>query len=530
METGCTERRSDRLKFFYILFYVCFTVCNKFIFFQYLPHWISVLIYGLLAVTGAAWIAWDFFTRRECLRIPNQTLLVLFMLTMLLSSLLNAQYGITDNLKTLVWTAIQVMLLCSWSRTTPHEVRRKQIHLVMEAVSAIWLVGVISSAVQFSVGYYRIHHLSWDDKCPQGFGEGRLFGEFTDPNVASVLSICVVLYLLYQLICHRRALAVRIYEVVNLLFQIFYIVMSGSRTAIVALMACGLVLGVFWLPRYMKAHWSVARKVLCGTGAGLVLAVAVLLSSQLLKEVYVIFPDRVGAELIQLMPERWKQYSVFFEEPQEPDSQMQEPDSQRQEPEESVSGEVVPEESKVQIDLVRPDTQTQTNISNNRFQIWTEYLQVFRDRPVFGTSPRNTNAVARELLPDNSLIVVKDYSVHNGYLSVLVGTGIVGCVLIALWIFMTLKLVLTYLVRKFRDRGGAYDSVVWQVCMLLTVAISAFFMMGIFFGNSILEVLFWLVLGYVYEQISWDMPELVKTEPLVARIFDKLLGRKETKI
>ena len=59
--------------------------------------------------------------------------------------------------------------------------------------------------------------------------------------------------------------------------------------------------------------------------------------------------------------------------------------------------------------------------------------------------------------------------------------------------------------------------------LTLVIGISAFPMMGIFFGNSIIELLFWLLLGYLFCFIRKSEPNV--NEPLTYRIAENIKSK-----
>ena len=67
--------------------------------------------------------------------------------------------------------------------------------------------------------------------------------------------------------------------------------------------------------------------------------------------------------------------------------------------------------------LKRSDTE-ETNISNNRFDIWKSTLALVSYRPILGFSSGNWHSVAKSY-DANSYVVKQHYLTHNGYIEVL---------------------------------------------------------------------------------------------------------------
>ena len=109
------------------------------------------------------------------------------------------------------------------------------------------------------------------------------------------------------------------------------------------------------------------------------------------------------------------------------------------------------------------------------------------------------------------------------YLSLLVYTGVLGAAVIAVWLVLTVKKALGYLIRRRHTRDEYYMPTAFLTLICMVVGISAFPMMGIFFGNSIIELLFWLILGYVYCFIRKSEPDRCR-EPLTYRVSEKVMS------
>ncbi len=90
----------------------------------------------------------------------------------------------------------------------------------------------------------------------------------------------------------------------------------------------------------------------------------------------------------------------------------------------------------------------------------------------------------------------------------LVTTGVVGAAVFLLLIFYCLQTLYRSFFAKKLQNGKLQISPLLFIAILL--ATSAFPMMGIFFGNSISEVAFWLVMGYLFTIVpgQFDEPPL----------------------
>lgn len=87
----------------------------------------------------------------------------------------------------------------------------------------------------------------------------------------------------------------------------------------------------------------------------------------------------------------------------------------------------------------------ESDVSNRRFDLWKSGLEIYRLKPIFGVSIFNAVAFAQEQLPTTYLINndagIFD-SLHNAFLNVLMGQGIVGFVIFMIFIVLCVVLIL----------------------------------------------------------------------------------------
>lgn len=497
MEKITTQNPSKRenVRQIYIVIYVIYTSLNKFIPIFPLPSWFGT-IYSVLAIAGGILLAIDFFTDRNMFRIQHSGILVLFLIVMAVSSVVNIRYGFVSNFKTLAWSAIQMLLLGAVAQNTSREKLLKSFRIAAECFIAIWFVGVLISFFLYLIQYGNVVATSEDPRCPIGFLEGRLFGVFTDPNVGATCSLLSIVLAWFFMVWDKKLKAVRkCYYILTIVFNGIYVVLSGSRMGllIVAVSSAFAVL-LYAREKLRRYAWKRAMRSIAAIAIAIVCSAAILLGLTLAKRILAYLPACTKAVIV---------------------TTQEETDSM-----------VLPEIGEMQVDFTREDVEENADISNSRFKIWRDCLKLFERSPLLGTSPRNHLAFAEDHFGE-MYIVRKQYSVHNGYLAVLTCTGILGAAVVLVWIFLVLKTVLSYLFRK-NAADPYYLPIAFSTVALLIIAISAFFMMGIFFGNSIIEVLFWVILGNSLYMIRLAEPEKYPKEPVLYR-WTETVQKKLTK-
>lgn len=409
---------------------------------------VNSLIFNALAGVGFLLCLYSFFLAGKRFFCLDNLLLSGFLVVCVISSILNMEYGISDNVKTIVWTAIQFFVLYGITWKMSREEIKNEFFRLADVLSVIWFCGIAVSLYQF---LFQIEYIVpyQEYKRRQGFIDARLFGIFTDPNFAAVTSVCVIVF---SLIGFRRShnRLVRIFYVVNCVFQFFYIVLSGSRTAELAGLIAAFLYVFGCLHRKAQGKsLSQAKKTVLPLAGALLCCVIVMACVETTKYVSTFVPRLFSGDVVQKP-----------------------------------------------VNLHREDVEESSDISNLRLEIWGDVITVWSSKPVFGTSPRNLTAYAKEKIP-GSLMAKKGYAAHNGYLAVLAGSGIVGSIVMLAFIILILRRAYRYMLERFN--AGIPSLFMTFLIILAVIAASAITLQDIFFVNTLNTALFWLVLGYLMQ-------------------------------
>ncbi len=508
------EQRMDRIfaniRFIYILIYMVFIAVTTVIPVRLVTdgHPIISITYSLLAIFGGLLLLVDLLYHKTLFKPKNCGLLVLFMISMVISIVLNSQYGIVDNIKTMVWTCIQLFLFCAIDADQSPKMHFKHLQILTETFGAIWLVWSGWSLMLFLQQFHQT--LQFDDivnVTQMGFYQGRLYGIFTDPNYAALACIAAAAFSVLNLNLRKCSLISKVYHYIQIIIQVFYIWLSGSRTAQLSVAVAALLLGALMTWRFFECRKKQA--FVCGIAAVMaaVLCVAGVLCSWYVGEKVLSYAPAVYRELMF-------DDDYTINDPFEDSGDTSHTDS------------FLNNNNWEQIDMARPDVEESDDISNNRFQIWTDYTKVFTTAPLFGTSPRNALQYTMDHF-DDLFVIDRQYSVHNTYLALLVCTGVVGAGLMFTWLILKVWDVFGYLIRRRNTQDQYYRPVLILTVILVADAVAALPLMFIFFNNMIIDLLFWVTLGYVTGFIRMSEPERYGstcTYRLAQKICGKLRG------
>lgn len=427
---------------------------------------VNTLVFSFVAIFGAGIILIDFFTKRVFWRQKNIIWFLFFLTACLISSVINAKYGVLGNIRNLVWLAISFLLLYPIDSERSAENVKDEIKFVSNILILVWFVACSVSLGMFllQIGFYV--DVYPDSFARLGFIEGRLFGIFEDPNYAAVVALVVILFSIFNIKSSSKKY-LKILYFLNIGVNFCYVVLSGSRTAEVSAIIVTFLSVYFVLMQKFKDK-----------KANLILKQLVLIGTSLLCSFALIFSIIFARKILSYLPE-------FVGAPFQT---------------ESVSEQRV----RKYVDTTREDVNNSTDVSNCRFKIWQSALELFKSKPIFGTSPRNMRTYAKAEFP-NGFIAQRSYAVHNAYLDVLTSTGVVGALTLVVFFVKYLIFVFKFLFLKLKSKN--YFIVLFNFSVVATVAISAFFLSEIFFVNTIGVLVFWLNLGYSCYFIDKDTAE-----------------------
>ncbi len=458
----------DNIVFYFTLAFAIYTLFGRFTWLHGLvEHTINAFMYVFVGLSGVFLFALDFFFYKNYKKMPGYKISIVFVLCAFLSSALNIRYGVVDNISTLVWLTVQMGLFATTGHLMTRERYHKWLTLFFSISGAIW--GFASAVSLYQFFFVRGYLIPMNGRMlRQSLYDNRLFGVFIDPNLGSFVGFLVLWGMVY-LMYHSRKKIVRVLGIINCVLQFIYIILSGSRSTQVCLIISVSYVLVYLLVRHYKKQKTpdeqaiseknttgdsirVAKKPNRVTGKCFRVASYIAAPVLFAALIFVSFSGlRTGmAELATI---------------------------------------VSPEIHSGAKELERTDIEEDS--SNNRIDIWKGYLTLLKDKPIFGLSPRNAWNYADAEHP-GSYLSEHHYDVHNAYIAVLAGMGIVG---FAVLIVMIVGLFRILIPRIFNTDQMDFTYFM-ALQLILNIAVFILFYPGIYFTNGIDTVLFWMAVGY----------------------------------
>lgn len=401
---------------------------------------ISIIGCGLLALLAII------LSGKSLLR-EDIILLALLFVWMGVSSFVNREFGLVENLYGFVTISVTVVAFYLIGR----RFHKLDILFILKRVilwgSVVWNVGCAISLYMYFAnewGYFKFNGFIRISR--QGIMEGRLFGCFSDPNYAALISVLLIVGLVFLFKfgfkdgCRRAYVRfMRIYMAVSILLCLLYAVLSGSRSTDVSVIVATVIVCLLLAYRQRLPIGAYIARI--------------LLALILLAGVY--FGLLYGMQGI---------------------------------------GMVFSPERNVEEEFDRDDVSVE-NISNSRFDIWSDYLSLVRDRPLFGFSSRGALPYARKLDPD-SYLSKKGYNPHSMYIQLLVQLGVIGLIIVIRFLLRAfLRLIMRIRRRKTLSRIS-YIMLIW----LMVHGVFCIFNVGIFISPCFEAMIAWISFGY-WEQI-----------------------------
>ncbi len=423
---------------------------------------------------------WDIVAFRNSLKSKYIWLLIALFVATGISTLINFSHSFTDNVKAMANMFIQFFVLYAVGKGLTRERLDGEIKVIGSAVGALWMVAAFISVLMYflDIGYTQTNYI-WGDPKPivQGFvhmDDGakvmRLWGVFVDPNFAaavSIIVICVCAYLLYL----STKKWVKALHIVNIVIQGLYIVLSGSRMALLILLLLSAVGGwYFGWNIFSRLKKTAGLKTVFKELLAVALAIVTTVSCYAVHTAARVSLPYIRQGLVTL------ENTVFGT-----------PDAGDDGNGDGQSNEL--------LDLNRDDIESKTDISNGRLALWGEGFRVFKENAVFGVGPRGYSAVAKELDAD---MHISRRSVHNSYMELLMGNGVVGFLLmLAFFVLCAYKGI------KLRRRESGVNV---RVGILLLIVLSALaggmFISSLFYYLSGISIIAFALLGYAMAFIS----------------------------
>ncbi len=461
------------------IFKFCFLIYGVASFNSFLANtkFISVLL-ALTACTALITLVYRVINYRYFIHNKLLWLSLLFVLSYVISFLLNIEYANMNAIKTLLFMGMEFCLLLATDERKDFKAKKHELKLILAVFNFYMFISSIASIVLLACGYGNIVERN-GQKILSGFVWGRLWGVFTDPNYASVLASMAIIISLYAFKKYKKVIW-RIFNVFNICLQLAYITFSDSRTGLVVLLlSLAIYFGCFFAA--LDFHLNVPLKSVVCTVLALCVSAFAFFSVKTVSKTY-------NTIIISIAQNEEKNNN------NDNDNDVND----------KTNNKITP------LELGR-ESDIEQDISNRRFALWGSALETIKLKPAFGVSFESLVDFVSDKLPDTYLVnndagAFANY--HNMLFNVLVGQGIVGAVIILIMIIYAGINLIKVLYNSYNKED--YLLLVMIFTLLVSALASAMFVSEIIYAISVNMMLFWYLLGIMlsYKEKGNEVQEL----------------------
>ena len=404
----------------------------------------------------------DFFTRKKR-ALPFFMPLVLFIISYLATFFIAKNYDLPEAVKVLIWTLLHFFFIADglYLKTV------RSIKLEFYTISKFF--AVCMSVVNLHNLLLLLFKVSDVRKCYNGglhrFGIstwGRFYGNYYDPNFASVacvIATVLCLYICAKTKCVLRKILFALLAVINLV----YVYMSESRTGLVAIAASIAAYLVFSLVANKKSRIKSLFVWLP------ILAASVFFAPKAVIESYNSYTRVTQASTATIARAQ---------------TDNQSPENGNENP-----GEQAPQEPTREEPISIGRTDSKDDLTNGRGEIWNNGLTIATENPIIGIGFANIYGYSNNYHQDSRISKYKFQSLHNSALDVTVSQGAIGAVLF-LVIVATIA-IYSLAIRNERELAAILFSIV------ITILAASMVVSQVFYVNNLPTFLFWLYVCYI---------------------------------
>ena len=407
---------------------------------------ISLIMWPVVGI-GLLLLAYRIIYFKQYIKTPLIIILIAFFLSFILSTVINYQFELKQNIINGLFLAFYFFLLYANDLSVETKKVLKEFRIVSFVFLFYMLISVVISLSLMIAGYGNVRKLADGYEVVSGFVWGRLYGVFLDPNCGAVMA-CISIFLSVFFMSKVVKKSVKALGIINILLMLSFIAFSDSRTGRLCL---GITSGIYLYCLLIKrkkdgiGKWGYFRIIIIS-----VAAVAVMTS----------IPKGIAAS-----------YNT-------------------------VQGHLATERG--DIDKIERAYDLGQDPSNRRFDIWKSGIEIFSENKLWGTSYNGIRPYARENMPQTYIVnnTQTDFkNLHNEFLNVLVSQGIVGGVLLVILVIKCCSIVLSTF---FKVNTLDFPVTCVILISLLCIGIESMLVAaGMFYYNVPSTNLFWMYLGYL---------------------------------
>ncbi|MEZ4357066.1 MAG: oligosaccharide flippase family protein [Eubacteriales bacterium] len=445
-----------------------------------------------------------------------------FLLLYAITIILNFDSNLKDNLKDYPYIFLFLILLYGYDVSKTREKFRKEIKILSNAIIIITFllsfVCLITYIIQVTITYQSI---ITKDYSYIGIYLNRLWGIY-NPNTGGTLCLLSIALSILCMFILRKKEFISLY-IINILLQYSNLVLNQSRASFIGLTVFAFLIVFFGIKKGVKKLRETNMKnVLLRAAAGGLTVLIIILSfnpaSILLSYLPKIYNPDVTEQssedenFADTAPEaslRSNNGLALLSYKTLNDNDTKEYTSQNSFP-------------TTDVQIRRGDMRDSTS---GRIDLWKAGLKAFLKAPIFGSTRAGLFDAVSPYLDEGFYSTIEIGGVHNIYLTVLISSGIVGFLVLGVFVILSMIKMLKLAGNADAPNKDWYMPFIVIVAMLVSIFVVEFFEARILYFIGAFAAIFWIYYGfsmYYVDKDKQDNGENPKKDNFFAKIERKI--------
>lgn len=451
-------------------------------------------------------------------------LLLAFIISYIISLLLNISYGYYQNLRTLVLMLIIIGIV--YTKKKDDNTKNNLIQKYSKFFIIITTCLSFASLLIFNINQVYIN-IGNENIYITGLRWGRLKGFYNDFNYGGIINVMAITMSIYFLYVNKNKKTILL-NIISILINFSFIALSDSRSSLIAMI---LSIAIFYSICNISKKQKTIKKIIKNLIVISIIVFIMLLGKVGIKKVYSYIYDNQEEKIIinikngiDIKTEINKEITNSGVIKRYIDCKMA---NKKQEISQnntektiaivavnnldginvSTEGNIVSIEDEKdisEIDIFNRGYSKNEDISNRRFDLWKSAIEIFKKSPIYGVSFENVESYCYRNLPDTYLIN-NDYRVfdnfHNLIFNVLASQGIIGIVILGMIVIYLIINIIRYIIHKVKQMNFSKEDALIISCIVVGF-ISTLFIGDIVYYISPSTITFWFLIGYLINDID----------------------------
>lgn len=411
------------------------------------------MVYILLILWGGFIIVIDTFQKKLWYRGNHILYLCGFFVCLFFATITNTEFSSKNSILLVCMQGLIFLLMFMQKKGTSLLTIKNEMRSIQQLTCIVTFVASALSILMFLFNVSMTRN-----GVTIGLVGDRLFGVYFNCNPAAFLASMAIVF---SIIALRNKYQFPIFYFVNIIIQATYILLTGTRSALLILLA--LLIALLYYTLFKRKEYSTIQKSFIIFGVSIVFFIA----AAIIRNMLYVIPQLQGA---------------VFED----------------------SGRFQIDRLLEVISMIKNDPwgnkreiyNILNSLSSSRLELWTDAVKIWRISPFIGIGSGNFEIMGQTLIASGIFDGPTIVHTHNFLMESLVTSGVIGFTFFFAFTFRSFTALLETL-RKY-TRTKSYFMILMIGFIIFIEAMGGFLDYGVFYIYSMSSVLFWVYLGYLF--------------------------------